>query len=133
MRVTLGSQTVAEEVLRTVLIEVEGILNSKPLGYISSDVVDVDPVAPNSILMWRPDSSLPQVVYPGSELLSQRRWCHSQVLADQFWARFIKHYLPSLQMRQKWRANKEDLKVDTVVMVVDPQLPRSLWPVSRVT
>ncbi|XP_035235202.1 uncharacterized protein LOC118206521 [Anguilla anguilla] len=76
--VTMGAQTVTEEVLRTVLIEVEGILNSKPLGYVSTDVADVDPVTPNYLLMGRPDSSLPQVVYPESEILSRRRWRHSQ-------------------------------------------------------
>lgn len=47
----IGAQTVTEEVLRTVLIEIEGILNSKPLGYVSSDVADPDPVTPNSLLM----------------------------------------------------------------------------------
>ncbi len=52
-----------ENVLQTVLIEVEGILNSKPLGYVSSDVADLDPVTPNMLLMgWR-DASLPQVIY----------------------------------------------------------------------
>lgn len=68
LRVTLGAQSVTEEVLRTVLIEIEGILNSKPLGYTSSDISDSDPVTPNSLLMGRPDSSLPQVVYPESEM-----------------------------------------------------------------
>lgn len=34
LRVTLGAQTVTEEVLNTVLIEIKGILNSKPLGVI---------------------------------------------------------------------------------------------------
>ncbi|KAL1269203.1 hypothetical protein QQF64_031492 [Cirrhinus molitorella] len=58
---TLGDQIVTEEVLRTVLVEIEGILNSKPLGYTSSDVADPDPVTPNMLLMGRPDSSLPQV------------------------------------------------------------------------
>ncbi|KAJ8009986.1 hypothetical protein DPEC_G00069860 [Dallia pectoralis] len=33
LHATLGSQSVTEEVPRTVLIEIEGILNSKPLGY----------------------------------------------------------------------------------------------------
>ncbi len=47
----LGSQSVPEEVLMTVLLEVEAILNSKPLGYVSSDVVDADPVTPCSLLM----------------------------------------------------------------------------------
>ncbi len=64
LRTTLGAQTVTEEVLRTILIEVENVLNSRPLGYVSSDVADPDPVTPNSLLMGRPDSSLPPVVYP---------------------------------------------------------------------
>ncbi|KAI4903731.1 hypothetical protein NFI96_005124 [Prochilodus magdalenae] len=61
LRVTLGAQTVPKEVLKTVLIEIEGILDSKPLGYTSSDIADPDPITPNSLLMGRRDVSLPQV------------------------------------------------------------------------
>ncbi len=43
LQVVVGSQAVTEEVLSTVLVEVEGILNSKPLGYASSDVADYRP------------------------------------------------------------------------------------------
>ncbi|XP_076856690.1 uncharacterized protein LOC143510810 [Brachyhypopomus gauderio] len=129
---TVGAQAVSEEVLRTVLLEVEGILNSKPLGYVSSDARDPDPVTPNVLLMGRPDGSLPQVVYPKDELLSRRHWRHSQVLADHFWSSFIRSYLPGLQSRQKWRSTLADLTEDSVVMIVDPQLPRALWPIGRV-
>ena len=59
LRVVLGDQTVTETVLRTVLIKVEGILNSKPLGYLSADIADPDPVTPNMLLMGRRDASLP--------------------------------------------------------------------------
>lgn len=121
-----------EEVLRTVLVEIEGILNSKPFGYVSSDISDPDPVTPNTLLMGRPDSSLPQVIYPESELLTRRRWRHSQVLADQFWSRFIRKYLPAQQTRQKWQKEKDNLTVGTVVMIVDPQSPRALWLVGTV-
>lgn len=48
LRVTMGSQSVSEEVLHTVLVEIEGILNSKPIGYASSDTADPDPVTPIS-------------------------------------------------------------------------------------
>lgn len=48
LRVTLGAQTVTEEVLNTVMIEIEGILNLKPLGYVSSDLADPDPCDPKS-------------------------------------------------------------------------------------
>lgn len=40
LRVVLGNQTTSEAVLQTVLIEVEGIMNSKPLGYLSSNASD---------------------------------------------------------------------------------------------
>ena len=50
---TIGSQTVSEEVLRTVLIEIKSILNSKPLGYVSANVANLDPVTPNYLLMRR--------------------------------------------------------------------------------
>ncbi|XP_048865547.1 uncharacterized protein LOC125739453 isoform X1 [Brienomyrus brachyistius] len=130
---TVQAQTVTEEVLRTVLVEVEGILNSKPLGYVSTDIADPDPVTPNLLLMGRLDPSLPQAVYTEAELLSRRRWKHSQVLADQFWVHFIKYYLPALQTRSKWQRDAPPLQLGTVVLIMDPHLPRALWPVGRVT
>lgn len=132
LRVTIGAQTVSEEVLRTVLVEIEGILNSKPLGYTSSDIADPDPVTPNCLLMGRRDTSLPQVVFEGPETLGRRRWRHSQILADHFWKHFLTHYLPGLQARQKWRTEAGELQVGEVVMIVDNQLPRALWPVGKV-
>ncbi|KAL0199202.1 hypothetical protein M9458_007742, partial [Cirrhinus mrigala] len=78
LQVVLKDHTVSEEVLSTVLIEVEGILNSKPLGYVSSDIADPDPVTPNLLLMGRWDASLPQAVYGPSNLLGRRRYRHSQ-------------------------------------------------------
>ncbi|XP_062390500.1 uncharacterized protein LOC134078526 [Sardina pilchardus] len=133
LHTTLGGQSVTEEVLRTVLTEIEGILNSKPLGYVSADVADVDPVTPNCLLMGRPDSSLPQVVYPASEMLTSKRWRHSQVLADHFWSHFIRRYLPSLQPRSKWTKDTDNLQAGAVAMIVDQHLPRALWPVGVVS
>ncbi|TKS64949.1 ATP-binding cassette sub-family A member 2 [Collichthys lucidus] len=133
LQVMLRDQVVSEEVLSTVLVEVEGILNSKPLGYSSSDLADPDPVTPNLLLMGRRDASLPQAAYGSSELLGRRRWRHSQVLADWFWSQFTRQYLPNLQRRQKWRTPTFNLAVDQVVMVVDSQLPRALWPIGKVT
>lgn len=129
---TLGSQVVSAEVLATVLIEIEGILNSKPLGYVSSDVADPDPVTPNLLLMGRLDPSLPQAVYHDTELLSRRQWRACQVLSDHFWAHFLRHYLPTLQTRTKWQADTSPLQVDTIVLIIDPQLPRASWPVGKI-
>ncbi len=108
------------------------LLNSKPLGYVSADIADIDPVTPNILLMGRPDGLLPQVVYPETEILSRRHWRHSQILADQFWSMFIREYLPSLQTRQKWHSCPPELLAKAIAMMVDPQLPRALWPMGHV-
>lgn len=68
----MKAQVVTEEVFITILIEVEGILNSKPLGYVSTDVADPEPITPNLLFMGNLDPALPQAVYQESELLSGR-------------------------------------------------------------
>lgn len=133
LRVVLGSQAVSEAVLQTVLIEVEGILNSKPLGYLSADAADPDPVTPNLLLMGRRDASLPQAMFASSNLLGRRKWRHSQMLVDHFWTRFIRDYLPNLQARGKWQKDIPNLEEGKIVLVLDPQLPRASWPVGQVT
>ncbi|KAE8281784.1 hypothetical protein D5F01_LYC19167 [Larimichthys crocea] len=112
--------------------KVESIVNSKPLGYTSSDVADPDPITPNMLLMGRPDPSTPQVIYSDIELLSCRRCKQCQALADQFWIHFIRNYLPSLQTRSKWQQERDDLTVGSIVLIVDQQLPRAMWPVGKV-
>lgn len=133
LKVILKEQSVPGPVLYTLLVEIEGILNAKPLGYVSSDIADLDPITPNILLMGRRDSSLPQVFYDQHNLLGRRRWRHSQILADNFWTAFIRNYLPGLQERQKWRTDSKELDTGQVVLIVDPQLPRALWPVGSVT
>lgn len=133
LRVVLKEQVVLEPVLLTLLIEVEGILNAKPLWYVSPDVADPDPITPNMLLMGRRDSSLPQALYDSEDLLGRRRWRHSQVFADTFWSSFISQYLPSPQDRQKWRSDSRELSIGQVVLVVDPCFPRASRPVGSVT
>ncbi|KAI5614831.1 hypothetical protein C0J50_10985, partial [Silurus asotus] len=131
LQVAVGGQAVAEDFLSTVLVEVEGILNSKPLGYASTDVADIDPVTPNLLLMGRRDASLPQVAYaPGQ--MGRRRWRHCQNIVEQFWISFTRNYLPTLQTRQKWHKALPNLEVDSVVLIVDPQLPRAQWPIGKI-
>lgn len=61
---TVGAQPVTEEVLQMVLTEVEENLYSKPLGYVSSNVRDPNPMT-LVLLMMRLDGSLPQVRLAG--------------------------------------------------------------------
>lgn len=132
LHVILQNHTITKPLLQTVLIEVEGILNAKPLGYISSGTADPDPVGPNLLLMGRRDVSLPQAVYTSSDILSRRRCRHSQILADHFWSNFIRRHLPDIQKRSKWHKNTDNLTASLLVIAVDWQLPRAQWTIGRV-
>lgn len=55
------------------------------------------------------------------------------MIADQFWSHLIRYYLPTLQTRSKRHKDPAQLRLGTIVMVVDPQLPRAQWPLGHVT
>lgn len=84
-----------EDILFTVLVEEEGILKLKPLGYASTDIVDIYPILPNLLLIGWQDGSLPQVAYVPGDMGRQRR-LHYQNIMDQLWIYFMRNYLPML-------------------------------------
>ena len=66
------------------------------------------------------------------DLYLKKRWHRVQYLANEFWMRWRKDYLQSLQPRQKWIATHRNLQVDDIVVVVDDNLPRNCWRLAHV-
>ena len=133
LRVVLGRQVVTDEVLSTALVEVEYVVNSRPITYCSGDADDPEPLTPNHFLLGSPELYLPPGSTDDSALLSKRRWKHAQVIANHFWTRWRKEYLPNLMRREKWALGTGDIEVGDVVMMVDDQAPRGYWPLATVT
>ena len=61
-----------------------------------------------------------------------RRWRQAQLLANTFWRRWLREYLPTLQQRQKWRKPRKNLKVKNLVLLVDSGCSRGQWPMAIV-
>lgn len=92
----LRQQVLHDDGLSTVLCETEAILNDRPLTKFSDDPHDLEPLTPNHILLLRGKPALPPGVFKPEEQYGRRRWKQVQYLADLFWKRWIREYLPLL-------------------------------------
>ena len=81
LRVVLRSQTVSEEVLITLLVEVEAMMNARPLTHLSVDPRNNSPMTPNHFLLLRAHPHVPPDVIEYSGSLSRRRYLAAQELA----------------------------------------------------
>ena len=93
-------QILDDEGLVTLMCEAESIVNGRPVTKVSDDPKDLEALTPNHLLLLRSGPSLPPEFFQKDEIYSRKRWRQIQYLADIFWRRWIKEYLPSLQERQ---------------------------------
>ncbi|KAJ8406743.1 hypothetical protein AAFF_G00296590 [Aldrovandia affinis] len=70
---------------------------------------------------------MPPGLFQKGDLYSQRRWKQVQYLADLFWRRGVREYLPLMQQRSKWNNPKRNLSPDDLVVIVDETAPRNSW------
>ena len=120
-----------DESLQTLFCEVEAVLNCRPITEAPNSPNDLDVLTPNHLLFLRPGEQLPPGVFHNSDNYAKRRWRQVQYLADIFWKRWIREYLPLLQERQKWNSAKRNLVVGDIVLIVDTT-PRKSWALGRV-
>lgn len=93
LSVILNERSPKEETLLTLLIEVEDIINSRPLTHVSVNHVDEKSITPNHFLI----ESSSAVPTPGSftnaDLHFKKQWTIAQRLADMSWSRLVKTYI----------------------------------------
>lgn len=122
---------ITDELLTTLICEVEDILNNRPLTSIAQDN-DVEPLTPNHLLKLHSGMNFPPGVFSKNDLYVRRKWRQAQFIAEVFWQRWRAEYLPLLIQRQKWVKPRRSHKIGDIVLVVDQKLPRNNWCVGRI-
>ena len=125
-----SSITFTDEQLLTLMAEAERVVNNRPLSHVGDDSSTI--ITPSMLLTLKSDSCLPPGVFSPDDHYTVRRYRQAQYLASVFWQRFMRHYLPSLQARQKWQRSSGNVRVGDVVLLIE-STPRGLWPLARVT
>ncbi|XP_045460694.1 uncharacterized protein LOC123671074 [Harmonia axyridis] len=127
LSVTLKERSPKEEVLSTLLIEAENIVNSRPLVHVPIDAADGEALTPNHFLIGTSSASPLPCLLSERDLVTRKQWKISQYFSDCFWKRWIREYLPTLTRRTKWHKKAKNLVVGDVVMIIDCDLPRNCW------
>ena len=91
-----------------------------------------EPLTPNHSLLLRSSPNQCPGVFEENSSYARKKWMYVQHLANVFLKRWIDEFLPMLNKRQKWLTKEENLKRDSIVLLVDERVPRAKWLLGRV-
>ncbi len=147
LRKVIDNKCLNFEQLRTVLAEVEAVVNSQPLCYVGDDKEQTI-LKPCNFLAFNQKSNVPEVnvdlkdpefvdkVNSADQLLQS--WKKGQNLITNFWKCWRNDYLKSLRERFKRNVNSKGKQVVNLIRVgnvvlIKSNLPRGKWKIGRVT
>lgn len=139
LRKVLGKAFVTLPMLQTLIVEIEAVLNDRPLTYVSSDISDPEPLTPSHLICGRRITSLPhtmadELVDPTYGAASVTEVAKRQgQLIQHFQSRWRREYLTSLREYhcRSGGSNKQVIKVGDIVIIHD-DTPRAEWKLAIV-
>ncbi|XP_033222635.1 uncharacterized protein LOC117176491 [Belonocnema kinseyi] len=131
---TVGDKLLTYEQLETYIIEIEAILNSRPLSPLSSDPNDLLPLTPGHLLIGSPLTSFPQTDLSNVAAGRLSSWQFAQQMRHHFWSRWKKEYLNQMISRNNWQTatHQDDIKIGTCVVLHEDNLPPMRWQLGRI-
>ena len=145
LRKMVGQASLTHDEILTALAEIESIINSWPLSYISAGDTE-EPLTPSHLLIGRRVLNLPDHLgneydlddedYEINSTQLTRRMKHLSSTINHFWKRWRSEYLAELRESHKYLLGKPrrapQISVGDIVIVHDESLPRSFWKLGRV-
>lgn len=133
----LGKSSLEYKEFETTLQEVEAILNSRPLTFISSDANEPSPLCPAHFLVGKRLTALPPEkirVISSTKSELTRKYRYRLNLVQQFWIRWKQHYLMDLKSaHQAENTKSEQVPKGAVVQIKEDHQPKLLWKLGIIT
>ena len=123
--------TLNDEILETAFVEVERILNNRPIVPLISNDTNQIALTPNDLLLLRNNTGLEFKESVISRYTTQ--WRRANYIVDVFWKRWITEYLPTLLNRQKWIYKERNFKKGDIVLIITDAIPRNEWLLGVIT
>lgn len=129
----VGTAKLTFEELATVLIEIEAVLNSRPLFTVSTDSSDPQVITPAHFLIGRPLIALAEPSLENIKATRLDRWQHLQLIREHFWRVWTREYLNSLQPRKKNLRTTPNIRPGMIVVLQDRNQPPLSWKLGKIT
>lgn len=129
LRRVIGNQSLTFEEYDTLLKQVEGCMNSRPLGAVHDDSTLESHITPAHFLIGRKLVALPEEEnLVDRRETSLKRWQRVQQMHQRFWEEWKNTYLLGLIRRTKWDGIDRNARVgDIVVVKSENERPTSWW------
>ena len=62
----------------------------------------------------------------------RQKWKQGQKIANMYWNRWLKEYIPTLTPRSKWMRKTRNFKIGDLVIIKSKYIPRNHWSLGRV-
>lgn len=95
-------KTMPEDELRFLLIQIEFIINSRPLTHIPLYADDDEVLTPNHFLLNQSGATSLSLNDVSKTEASREHWKRAEQAAKVYWDRWIHEYLPTIGKRSKW-------------------------------
>lgn len=128
----LGSSLLSFEELSTVLVKIEGAMNSRPLMPLSSDPNDFAALTPAHFLVQNMIRPLPETDVRNTPLNRLNQYEKLQKYAQSFWYRWRNEYLKELNRQYIANPKRHPINVGDVVILKEDSLPPARWPLARI-
>lgn len=128
----IGSQCLTFEELTTLFVQIEAMLNSRPLCPMSSDPNDIDALTPGHFLTLEPLTAPPDANFTEININRLNRWQLIQRFQQDFWKRWKTEYLHTLTQRAKWTKHSKPLREGSIVILKNDNFSPMSWPLARV-
>jgi hypothetical protein len=129
----VGKALLTYEQLNSVLIEIEGVLNSRPLTAITNDPNDFSYLSAGHFLTGAALNTYPEQDLSNKSTNLLKFWSIITNMKQTFWKYWSKHYLNQLQNRPKWQSVTPNVAIGSLVILRSDNSPPLEWPMARVT
>ena len=123
-----------DELLCTILNETKAIVNSRPLTTdLLSDVNSMIPLSPIKLLTLKSRVVMPPPgVFTTQDIYCCKHWRRMQHVSNEFWSRWRKEVLATLQCRQKWNTIRRNSKVGDIAILKEVVAKRNSRPMTKI-